>query len=454
VKRARRKPTVCVIGIWHLGAVNAVGFADKGYRVIGVELDDKRARKLQKGVPPLYEPGLEELTKKHLKSGRLRFTSDPAAAAEADYVVIAYDSPVNERDEVDITPVADAARLAAPFLGPKTPLVITSQLPLGSSERIEADVRAASPAWRSGVVYTPENLRLGSAIARFLEPDMLVLGANDAAAAAAAQILYKSFKTEKLPMDLRSAEMVKHALNAFLATSITFINEIANLADRLGADAVAVGRALKLDKRIGKSALMMPGLGFSGGTLARDVTQLRKFSAELGYKAKLLDAIVDVNEGTFDEIIVRLQRKLGSLAGKRVGVLGLTYKPGTSTVRRSPALKIMDKLLAAGAACAGYDPKASAEELAEAQAGHANGSGQTFTRAKSVRELATGADALVLVTEWPEFRELPFASLAKLMKRPLLVDSKNYLDPARVAAAGIDYQGFGRAIAQTSGAAS
>jgi len=445
VKRARRKSAVSVIGIWHLGAVNAVGFAEKGYRVIGVDLDAARARKLQKGVPPLYEPGLEELTKKHLRKKTLSFTADAAAAvAEADYVVIAYDSPVNERDEVDISPVAEAARLAAPHLRPGTPLVITSQLPLGSSERIEADTRAANPGWRSGVVYTPENLRLGAAIARFLEPDMLVLGSNDARAAAAAQALYKPFKTEKLAMDLRSAEMVKHALNAFLATSITFINEIANLSDRLGADAVAVGRALKLDKRIGKSALMMPGLGFSGGTLARDVTQLRKFAGELGYHAKLLDAIVDVNEGTFDEIIVRLQRKLGSLAGKRVGVLGLTYKPGTSTVRRSPALKIMDKLAAAGAACAGYDPKASAEELAEV--------GSAFTRAKSVRELATGADALVLVTEWPQFRELPFASLAKLMNRPLLVDSKNYLDPATLTAAGIDYQGFGRSAGRPAGA--
>jgi UDPglucose 6-dehydrogenase len=241
-------------------------------------------------------------------------------------------------------------------------------------------------------------------------------------------------------MDLRSAEMVKHALNAFLATSIGFINEVANLADRLGADAVAVGRALKLDKRIGKSALMTPGLGYSGGTLARDVTQLRKFSKELRYKAKLFDAVADVNEGTFDEIIVKLERKLGKLAGKRVGVLGLTYKAGTSTVRRSPALKIMARLASAGAACSGYDPKASAEELAEVE--HA------FERKKSVRELAKGADALVLVTEWPEFRELPFASLKKLMKRPLLVDSKNFLDPERVAAAGIDYLGFGRSRPQ------
>jgi len=188
---------------------------------------------------------------------------------------------------------------------------------------------------------------------------------------------------------------------------------------------------------------MMPGLGFSGGTLARDVTQLRRFSDELGYRAKLLEAIVDVNEGTFDEVIARLQRKLGDLAGKKVGVLGLTYKPGTSTVRRSPALKIMDKLRQAGAACAGYDPKASREELAEYR--------DLFVRAKNVNDLAREAHALVLVTEWPEFRDIPFARVAKLMKQPLLVDSKNYLDPATVTAAGLDYQGFGRSLAQAGG---
>jgi UDPglucose 6-dehydrogenase len=436
----KRKPTVCVVGIWHLGAVNAAGFAEKGYRVIGLEFDPKKARRLAKGTPPLFEPGLEEMTRKHLGSGRLGFSSDPMVVAEADYVVIAYDSPVNDRDEVDISPVTDAARLIAPFLKNEAPVVVTSQIPLGSSERIEANTRRANPAWKSGVVYTPENLRLGSAITRFLEPDMLVLGANHPVAAAAARALYRPFKTKKLSMDLRSAEMVKHALNAFLATSITFINEIANLADRLGADAVAVGRALKLDRRIGKLAPMMPGLGFSGGTLARDVTQLRRFAKELGYRAKMLDAVIDVNEGTFDEIVIRLKKKLGTLVGKRIGILGLTYKPETSTVRRSPALKIMSKLKQAGAACAGYDPKASVEEL--------TAYGDLFARAKSVRELAKEVDALVLITEWPEFREIPFASVAKLMKHPLLVDSKNYLDPVVVTEAGLEYQGFGRSLPQ------
>ncbi len=430
--------TVCVIGIWHLGIVNCVGFAELGYRVIGVELDPEKATRLQAGVPPLFEPGLEALMKKHLASGQVRFTHDIAAVTDADWVVIAYDSPVNDKDEVDVTPVVEAARRAAPELRQGTPLIVTSQVPLGTCEEIEADVRKRAPGWKSGVVYTPENLRLGTAISRFISPDMIVLGASDAGARAAALALYAPMQTEKVAMDLRSAEMVKHALNTFLATSITFINEIANLADRLGADAVAVGKALKLDKRIGNRALMSPGLGFSGGTLARDVTQLRKFSRQLRYRPKLLEAITSVNEGTFDEVVLKVKNRLGSIRGKTVGILGLTYKPGTSTMRRSPAIKIIEKLKSEGARCVGFDPAASDDEMGDYK--------KLFIRAPSVEALAKGASALVLVTEWPEFKEFDYSALAKQMKSAVLIDTKNHLDPEKVSAAGFDYQGFGRTI--------
>ena len=434
--RTKSRKVVSVIGIWHLGAVNAVGFAEKGYTVLGLESDKQKAASLQKGRPPLFEPGLESMMTRHLKKGSLRFDSDPKAVATSDYVVIAYDSPVNEQDEVDVTPVLKAAEAIAPYLRSNTPVVITSQLPLGTSEKIEARIRSLSPTWKSGVVYSPENLRLGTAIPRFLEPDMLVLGANQPQALKSALALYRPFQTVKLPMDLRSAEMVKHALNTFLATSITFINEIAGLADRLGADAVVVGQALKLDKRIGSKALMMPGLGFSGGTLARDVIQLRKFAAERGYTADLLDSILRVNESTFEEILVKLKSALGKLAGKRIGILGLTYKAGTSTIRRSPGIKLIEMLCKAKATCLGYDPKADIEELSHYR--------HLFEHAKKIHDLVKAADGLVLVTEWPEFKDLPFQSLAKLMKTAVMIDSKNYLDPDLLASAGFDYQGFGR----------
>jgi UDPglucose 6-dehydrogenase len=230
--------------------------------------------------------------------------------------------------------------------------------------------------------------------------------------------------------------MVKHALNTFLATSITFINEIANLSALLGADAVHVGQALKLDKRIGRGALLMPGLGFSGGTLARDVRQLQRFAGQLGRKAPLLDAIFAVNEGTFDHVVAALQRKLGGLEGRTIGLLGLTYKAGTSTVRRSPALKVIEKLTVEGAISVAYDPQADPDELKLAAL--------AVRRVGSVVELAEQSDALVLLTEWPEFREIDYGRVAHAMARPILIDTKNYLDPTKVKAAGFEYEGFGR----------
>jgi UDPglucose 6-dehydrogenase len=427
---------VAVIGLWHLGIVNAVGFCEKGYAVTGIEIDPGRLVRLREGHPPIFEPGLEEILVRHGSLGNLRFESSFEPVNQAEWVVIAYDSPVNDQDEVDVSPVEDAARRAAPHLRAHTPIIVTSQVPLGTCERLEAAVVALNPDWRSGVVYVPENLKLGQAIARFLEPDMLVLGSAHPAALQAALDLYGPFVTEKVTMTTKSAEMVKHALNTFLATSITFINEIANLSALLGADAVRVGQALKLDKRIGRGALLMPGLGFSGGTLARDVRQLQKFAGQLGQKAPLLDAIFAVNEGTFDHVVAALQRKLGGLKGKTVGLLGLTYKAGTSTVRRSPALKVIEKLTGEGAISAAYDPQADPDELKEAAL--------SVRRVGSVIELAAQSDALVLLTEWPEFREIDYVRVAHAMARPFLLDTKNYVDPAKVKAAGVDYEGFGR----------
>jgi len=435
--------TVCVIGIWHLGGTNAVGFGQLGYKVIGLDFDSEKVAKLNKGKAPLHEPGLEEGIKSLLRAKRLDFSDRAERASEADFVVVAYDSPVNERDEVDVSSIVSAAEKIAKYLGPDVPLIITSQLPLGTSEKIESRIRELNSSWRSGVVYTPENLRLGNSIALFLSPDMLVLGSNSPDALREALELYKPIKTEKVEMDLRSAEMVKHALNTFLATSITFINEIANLSDRLGADAVKVGGALKLDKRIGLRALLSPGLGFSGGTLARDVTQLKAFAAQFNYEAPLLQSIMKVNEGTFDQVIWRLKDKLGDLKGKRIGILGLTYKAGTSTVRRSPALKIIQKIEDQGAECFGYDPMASEEELVESKL--------KIKRVLKSSDLAKNSDALVLVTEWPEFRDLPFSKMAKNMKRSLMIDTKNYLDPQLVSDGGFEYLGFGRTFKNSTG---
>lgn len=430
------KETVCIIGIWHLGIVNCVGFAEAGYKVIGIDFDVEKVASLQKGHPPLFEPGVEELMAKHLATGQLSFTSDPKVVKDANWVVIAFDSPVNDKGEVDINPVVHAVGDITSSLASTTPVIITSQVPIGTCEMLEGYIHKWNTNWQSGIVYTPENLRLGSAIERFKQPDMIVIGANNENAKNSALELYKPFQTDKPLMNLRSAEMVKHALNTFLATSITFINEIANLSDRLGADAVAVGKALKLDKRIGGKALMLPGLGFSGGTLARDVVQLGKLAKEQKYEAKLIDAILSINEGTFDQVLIKLENRLGSLKGKRIGLLGLTYKADTSTMRQSPAIKVMRKLCQVGAECIGYDPGADVNETKEYT--------DLFYRASSIADFAQSLDAMVLITEWPQFRELDYTSLGKLMKQRVIVDTKNYLNPFALTEADFDYQGFGR----------
>lgn len=427
--------TVIVIGIWHLGSVNAVGFAKLGFNVIGLEFDDPKISQFNRGQPPLYEPGLEEAFKQLLKEKKLSFSSDPSVVEKADYAVIAYDSPVNDKDEVDITHVRQAALKIAPYLKPDVPIIITSQVPLGTSQKIENEVKIINHKWQSGVVYSPENLNLGNAIERFIKPDMLVLGANNQQALKAAQKLYQLFATNKITMDLKSAEMVKHALNVFLATSITFGNEIANIAERLGADAVAVAKALKLDQRVAKAPIL-PGLGFSGGTLARDVKQLKKFSKTIKYKAPLINSILIINEASFDQIIFKLKKALSNFEGKTIGVLGLTYKPGTSTLRRSPAIKLTQKLVAQKAQCLGYDPMASQSEFIPYQS--------IIKRVKSPYQLAEKSDAIVLVTEWSEFQKIDYKKLADKMKKPILIDSKNFLDPVVLTQAGFYWEGFGR----------
>lgn len=426
---------ICIIGLWHLGMVNAVGFAEKGFRVYGLELDESALNKLAKCIPPLFEPGLQEKMKHHMDAGNLKFTNDINTIKKADFLLIAYDTPVNEKDEVDLTPIIEAVNKSSALLNPDTPVVIISQIPLGTSEKLEKIIKKKNPGWTSGVAYIPENLRLGTAIERFLQPDMIVIGTGTPEVEKKVLYLYQDFKTKIFTMDLKSAEMVKHALNTYLATAITFGNEIARLSEKLGANGVKVAQALKGDKRIGKAPIL-PGLGFSGGTIARDVTQLLKFSKEKKYKSGLLLNIVKSNKQTFTDVIDKLDQAMGNLNGKTIGILGLTYKPGTSTLRRSPAIKLMQLLRNKKARCIGFDPKADNSELKKYSG--------LFARKDSIEELAKQSDALVLVTEWPEFQQFNYLNLAKLMKKPVFIDSKNYIDPDILKRSGFTYIGFGQ----------
>jgi len=427
-----------VIGIWHLGAVVTACLAELGYQVIGVELNPERAAALKRGVPPLFEPGLEELMARHLLSGHLRYTMDFEEVKDAPYVVIAYDTPVNEQDEPDLAPIADTVQALASSLAEGVTLIVSSQVPVGTCEALAGSLRRLNPGLRFGMAYVPENLLLGQAIERFLRPDMIVLGTDTEDTMAKVEALYDPIKAPRVRVALRTAEMIKHALNAYLATCVSFGNELANLCDEVGVDAFQVAKALRLDSRVSPRAPLLPGLGFAGGTLGRDMKVLKHLAEQHNYPAPLLNGVLAVNDIQNTTVVHRLEKLLGTLRAKTIGVLGLTYKPGTSTLRRSAAVEIIQALAAKGAIVRAYDPKADPKETEPYL--------RDFTLCHDPYAVAGGAHALVLVTPWPEFKGLDLARLRALMHSPVLLDAPNMLEPAQVVQAGFVYQGIGRGL--------
>lgn len=424
---------IAVLGLWHLGLVSTVGFAQMGYMVIALETDRKKAEKLKLGKLPIYEPGLEEKFKKFLKTGHIEIATSESSVADCHYTVVAFDTPISESGNINIFPIIAAIKKIAPYLNVNVPLIISSQIPIGTSEKIEKIIQNINSNWKSGVVYIPENLKLGEAMNRFLNPDMIVIGSNAKSAQIKAENLYRPIKTKKLIMSLRSAEMIKHALNIFLATTITFGNEIAILCNLLGAESRDVISALRYDNRIGYAPIN-PGLGFSGGTLARDIGVLKKLSSKASYHSTLLKSILSINQATFNAVLKKLVKRLGSLQRKTIGILGLVYKPGTSTMRSSPAIKLAKKFKTAGAIIKAYDPLADAEEFKKYS--------KLLARSESVIELVKDCDALVLVTQWPEFKNLDYIKLGKLMNGPYMLDAKNFLDYKTLEKAGFEYESF------------
>ncbi|MDP2948663.1 MAG: nucleotide sugar dehydrogenase [Chloroflexota bacterium] len=436
---------VCVVGIWHLGAVTCACLADLGYQVVGVDRDQARVAFLNSGEPPLYEPGLQELMERNIASGRLGFTSDLRDGARgAPYLIIAHDTPVNDQDEADLSPITSAFQELAGCAEDGATVVVSSQVPVGTCEAMAATVRRLNPGLRFGIACVPENLRLGQAIERFKRPDMLVIGADTPATRQAVEQLLSPIQAPRVAVNLRTAEMTKHAINAYLALNISFANELANLSDLVGADALQVMQALRLDSRVSPRAPLFPGLGFAGGTLARDLKALSHLGEEHDYEAPLVNGVLRVNQLQNRMVVLRLKQSFGSLQGLEVGVLGLTYKAGTSTLRRSAALEIVRAMAEEGASVKAYDPRANPTEVEP----HL----RYFTRCASPYDAALGCRALVLVTAWPEFKELDFGRVRASMRFPFLLDAQNMLDADRMVELGFVYQGVGRARAQkTSG---
>lgn len=427
---------VCVVGIWHLGSVYSACLADLGYHVIGVDGDTERIAELNKGIPPLFEPGLQELITTNIKSKRLIYTTDLNGAVKgASFVLITFDTPVDDQDEVDISQIYYIANKLAECIENNTVIIISSQVPVGTCEQIKIMIKKKRATLKFDIAYSPENLRLGQGINCFINPERIVVGADNSATLSKVEKLFSVIKVPIIQMNLQSAEMTKHALNAFLATSISFGNEIANICDEVGADATKVAIALRTEGRIGAKIPLLPGIGFAGGTLARDLKVLKKIGYEKGCETLLIDSVLAVNQRQNGIVVRKLERVYGSFKGLTIGILGLTYKPGTSTLRRSPALEIIKQLVDRGAKVRAYDPKADLTEIKE----HPE-----FEFGGDAYEIAKDSDALVLITEWPEFNELDYDRLKKLMKKPVFIDTKNMLDKEQMTATGFSYIGIGR----------
>jgi UDPglucose 6-dehydrogenase len=426
---AERQP-IGVIGTGYVGLVTAAGFAELGSEVWCVDIDASKVRRLRRGEAPIYEPGLEDLLAKH--SGRLHFSTDLSDALErCRLLFVAVGTPPTYSGDADLSAV-HAVVDAIPASDAHA-LVMKSTVPCGTGASIQRILRERDKDGL-GYVSCPEFLKEGSAVRDFMHPDRVVVGDNGDWAGDAVVDLYAPLKAPLVRTDIASAEMVKLASNAFLATKISFINEIANVCEETRADVVEVARGMGLDDRIGPKFLQA-GIGFGGSCFPKDVDALKQLAGNSGYHFQLLTAVIEVNELQKRRVISKLQKHLGGLVGKRVTLLGLAFKPNTDDMREASSLVLSARLNADGAVVSAYDP------VAEAQA-RTLISGLRF--AESAMDAVRDADAVVLVTEWPEFLELDWREVAASMSGTLVIDGRNALDPDAIRGAGLLYEGIGR----------
>jgi UDPglucose 6-dehydrogenase len=419
-----------VIGTGYVGLVTAAGFAELGSEVWCVDIDAEKIERLRRGEVPIYEPGLEELLQRN--SSRLHFSTDVTdALANARLLFVAVGTPPTYSGDADLSAVhAVVAEIPA---SREHALVMKSTVPCGTGASL---MRVFGEQGKDalGYVSCPEFLKEGSAVKDFLHPDRVVIGENGGWAGDAVAELYAPLDAPLVRTDIASAEMVKLASNAFLATKISFINEIANVCEETGADVVEVARGMGLDERIG-SKFLQAGIGFGGSCFPKDVDALKQLAGNSGYHFQLLNAVIEVNDLQKRRVIGKLQRHLGGLAGKRIALLGLAFKPNTDDMREASSLVLSARLQADGAHVVAYDPVA--EEQARRMV-----VGIAF--AASPLQAVADADAAVLVTEWSELVELDWLEVAKAMSGDLLIDGRNALDPEAVRAAGLTYEGIGR----------
>ncbi len=431
---------VTMIGTGYVGLVSGACFADFGHTVVCVDKDPSKIERLNRGEIPIFEPGLDQLVADNVKAGRLSFAVDGSQAIrEAEIVFIAVGTPTRRGDgHADLSYVYAAAEEIAGLIEGFTVIVTKSTVPVGTGDEVEAIMKKANPNADFAVVSNPEFLREGAAIEDFKRPDRVVIGVEDDRAKAVMAELYRPLSLNEFPVvytQRRTSELIKYAGNAFLAMKITFINEIADLCEKVGADVQQVAKGIGLDGRIG-SKFLNPGPGYGGSCFPKDTIALVRTAQQYGAPVRLIETTVEVNDARKLAMAEKIRAAIGGdIAGKTVAILGLTFKPNTDDMRDSPSLAIIPALQAMGATVRAFDPEGMTE------AGHLLGD---VVFADGPYAAAEGADALVILTEWDQFRALDLPRLKGLMKRPLLIDLRNVYRPQEARADGFEYLGVGK----------
>lgn len=427
---------IAVIGVGYVGLVTGTCFADLGYAVSCVDIDEEKVEKLKQGVIPIFEPGLEELVRRNTQAGRLTFTTSyEEGIKEAEFVFVAVDTPSGADGEADLHAVRSVAQGIAEVMDHPVVIVNKSTVPIGTGDLVtDIIMKHRKDDVPFSVVSNPEFLREGSAVTDFMYPDRIVLGSVDTEAAEQVAHLYLSLRTRILITDLRTAEMIKYASNAFLASRISFINEIASICERTGADIKEVAAGMGYDKRIGP-AFLDAGVGYGGSCFPKDVRALAHMAAIHGCHPQLLRAVMEINRDQRRRVVQTVRQLVDGLDGKVIGVLGLAFKPNTDDMRDSPAVEIIHLLQNEGAMIRAYDPAAM---------GNARRDLPEATLCSDAYEVAEGCHALVLMTEWNEFKHLDMARIKGAMQTPVIVDGRNIWEPADMEKLGFTYRGIGR----------
>jgi UDPglucose 6-dehydrogenase len=423
----KKNKEIGVLGLWHLGSVYSACLAELGFHVTAWDFDSKIIKNLNKSIPPIEEPLLKKTIKEHLDRN-LFFTNTPEVAIRnKSYIFVTFDVPVDDNDKIDTTIVDKAFALINKYISPRTTMIVSSQLPVGYSRKWLEKIGKKEPT--VNIIYFPENLRLGTAFDSFLKPDRVIIGASNKKVLDQFEKDFVSFNCPFIKIGLESAEMAKHALNSYLAMMISFSSEIGDLCEILGSNIEEVVSALKTERRISPYAPLNPGLGFAGGTLGRDIQTLRKLAKTKNYNPILLNSIYRVNQNRIPNLLKKIKTLLPSLQGKNIGILGLTYKPNTNTLRRSMSLELAGILKKEGASISAFDPaiKKKIDKFNYID----------IKRAES--DFFQDTDLIVLMTEWPTFRKIDWGNNAKLMKNKFIIDTKNFFEKKFLENKGFRY---------------